>query len=167
MMRYSQAERMGIIRLVEGSELTGKQTLKELGVPRSTFYRWYKRYREAGYAGLADRKPGPRQFWNRIPDAVREHVVEVALDRPEQSSRELAWFITDHEGYSISESSVYRILKANDLVTSPVFQLVSASDRFENPTRRVNEMWQTAHLCALHPAQGYWLGLVLSVHRAG
>jgi putative transposase len=143
MMRYSQAERMEIIRLVEESELTIAQTLEELGIPQSTFYRWYRRYQEAGYDGLADRKPGPRQFWNRIPDEVREHVVEVALDHPEQSSRELAWSITDNEGYFISESSVYRILKACDLVTSPVFQLVSASDRFENPTARVNEMWQT------------------------
>jgi transposase InsO family protein len=142
-MRYSQPERMEIIRLVEQSELSVTQTLQELGVPESTFYRWYKRYREAGYDGLADRKPGPRQFWNRIPDEVREQVVDVALERPEQSSREVAWFITDHEGYFISESSVYRILKAKDLVTSPVFRLVSASDRFENPTTRVNEMWQT------------------------
>ena len=134
---------MEIIRLVEQSELSVSQTLEELGVPQSTFYRWYRRYREAGYEGLADCKPGPRQFWNRIPDEVREHVVEVALEHPEQSSREVAWSITDHEGYFISESSVYRILKANDLVTSPAFRLVSASDRFENPTTRVNEMWQT------------------------
>ena len=142
-MRYSQAEKMEIIRLVEESGSTVKQTLEEVGVARSTFYAWYKRYQEEGYDGLANRSSQPRQFWNRIPDEVREHVVKVALDHPEQSSRELAWSITDQEGYFVSESSVYRILKANDLVTSPVFQLVSASDRFENPTRRVNEMWQT------------------------
>jgi putative transposase len=142
-MRYSQAERMEIVRLVEESELSVTQTLEELGVAQSTFYRWYRRYREAGYDGLADRQPGPRQFWNRIPVEVRERVVEVALGHPEQSSREVAWSITDHEGYFISESSVYRILKANDLVTSPAFRLVSASDCFENPTTGVNEMWQT------------------------
>jgi hypothetical protein len=37
-------------------------------------------------------------------------VVEVALDHPEQSSREVAWSITDHEGYFISESSVYHLV---------------------------------------------------------
>lgn len=142
-MRYSQAERMEIIRLVEESELSVNRTLDELDVPRSTFYRWYRRYQQEGYDGLANRKPTVRQFWNRVPDEEREHMLEVALARPELSPRELAWFITDHEGYFISESSVYRILKANDLVTSPVFQVVSASDRFENPTMRVNEMWQT------------------------
>jgi len=61
-MRYSQVERMEIVRLVEESELSVPQTLEELDVAQSTFYRWYRRYRDAGYDGLADRKPGPRQF---------------------------------------------------------------------------------------------------------
>ena len=142
-MRYTQAEKMAIIRLVETSDLPVKRTLEEMDVPRSTFYRWYERYQMAGYEGLADGQPGPRQFWNRIPDAVREHVVEVALERPEASPRQLAWHITDTEGYFISETSVYRILKGYDLITSPAFDIVKASDKFKNPTKRVNEMWQT------------------------
>jgi putative transposase len=142
-MRYSQAEKLEIIRLVEESELPVQRTLDELEVPRSTFYRWYDRYQAAGYDGLADQKPGPQQFWNRIPDSMRQQVVEVALERPDQSPRQLAWHLTDTEGYFISATSVYRILKSFDLITSPVFDVVKASDKFENPTKRVNEMWQT------------------------
>jgi putative transposase len=142
-MRYSPAEKMEIIRLVERSTLSIKATLAELDVPRSTFYRWYLRYQESGPDGLSDRKAGPRQFWNRIPQAVREQVVQSALEQPAKSPRELAWHLTDTEEYFISESSVYRILKSYDLVTSPVFQMITAADRFEKPTRRVNEMWQT------------------------
>ena len=142
-MRHTQAEKMEIIQLVEESDQPVKRTLAELDVPRSTFYRWYERYRNTGYAGLADQQPGPRQFWNRIPDAVREHVVEVALERPDLSPRQLAWHITDTEEYFISETSVYRILKSYDLITSPAFDLVKASDKFKNPTKRVTEMWQT------------------------
>ena len=74
---------------------------------------------------------------------MRQQVVAVALERPDQSPRQLAWFLTDTEGYFISETSVYRILKSFDLITSPVFDVVKASDKFENPTKRVNEMWQT------------------------
>jgi putative transposase len=74
---------------------------------------------------------------------VREGVVEVALDRPDQSPRQLAWQITDDQGYFISESSVYRILKSYDLITSPAFEVIKASDKFKNPTQHVNEMWQT------------------------
>lgn len=143
MTRYAQAEKMEIIRLVETSELPVKQTLAELDVPRSTFYDWYRRYAEAGYDALADRQPQRQQFWNRIPDSVREQVVEVALEKTELSPRQLAWHLTDTQGYFISESSVYRILKGYDLVASPVFQLVSAKDKFDKPTRRVNELWQT------------------------
>jgi len=143
LMRYSPAEKMEIIRLVERSTLAIKATLAELDVPRSTFYRWYLRYQESGPDGLSDRKAGPRQFWNRIPQAVREQVVQSALEQPAKSPRELAWHLTDTEEYFISESSVYRILKSYDLVASPVFQMITAGDHFEKPTRRVNEMWQT------------------------
>ena len=142
-MRYSPSEKAEIIHLVERSERPVKQVLAELGIARSTFYDWYRRYCQDGYDGLSAHKPQPRRFWNRIPDAVREQVVQIALERPELSPRELAWHITDREGYFISESSTYRILKANDLVTSPVFEVVSAKDKFDNPTTRVNELWQT------------------------
>jgi len=38
---------------------------------------------------------------------------------------------------------VKRILKEADLITSPAYVLLSASDAFKNPTTRVHEMWQT------------------------
>jgi len=142
-MRHSQAERMEIIRIVEESELPIRNTLHELGIPRSTFYDWYRRYQEAGFDGLADKKPGPRQFWNRIPKSVKDQVVELALEHSEKSSRQIAWQFTDNEECFISESSVYRILKGFDLVRSPAFMMVSASDKFEHPTTEVNELWQT------------------------
>ena len=142
-MRQSQSERMEIIQLVENSELSIRKTLQELEVPRSTFYDWYRRYQEDGYDGLADKKTGPRQFWNRIPESVQEQIVGLALTYPEKSSRQLAWQFTDEQEYFISESSVYRILKVFDLVQSPAFMMVSAKDKFENPTTEVNELWQT------------------------
>jgi transposase-like protein len=142
-MRHTPAEKMEIIRLVEGSELGVKRTLRELDVPVSSFYRWYRAYREGGYEALEDRPPVPRRFWNRIPESERKRVVETALAYPALSPRELAWFITDTQGTFISESSVYRILKAMDLVTSPAYVVMSARDKFENPTHRVHELWQT------------------------
>lgn len=142
-MRYSQPEKMEVIKVVEQSALSVKRTLKELGINRSTFYQWYRRYVDYGYDGLADRKPTPRKFWNKIPKQIKARMVDIALEYPEKSPRELAWFITDNEGYFISESSIYRILKAYDLITSPAYIVVSAKDKFEHPTRRVNELWQT------------------------
>lgn len=142
-MRYTQAEKMEIIRLVEDSELPVRQTLSELDVNRSTFYAWYARYLEEGYDGLAAKKPEARRFWNRIPEREQRRVVDIALKRPEETPRQLACYITDHEGYFLSESSVYRILKAHDLITSPAFTIIQAADKFANPTTRVHQLWQT------------------------
>jgi putative transposase len=70
-------------------------------------------------------------------------MVEIALEHPEKSPRQLAWYITDERGYYISESSVYRILKCHDLVTSPMYTVISARDKFVQPTKAPNELWQT------------------------
>jgi len=40
-MRYPATEKLEIIRTVEGSHLPTKTTLDMLGIPRTTFYRWY------------------------------------------------------------------------------------------------------------------------------
>jgi len=72
-----------------------------------------------------------------------KRVVDAALADPEKSPRELAWQMTDRTGHFISESSVYRILKAHDLITSPAYVLIRAADRFAQPTRSPNELWQT------------------------
>lgn len=142
-MRYSQAEKMEIIKIVESSELSIKKTLKELDINRSTYYQWYRSYKENGFEGLSNRKSNPKRIWNKIPIEEREKVVAIALEKPEESPRQLAWHITDKYGYYISESSVYRILKQYDLIPSPAYIVMSARDKFKHPTRKVNELWQT------------------------
>ena len=82
-MRYSQSEKMQIIRLVEESPVSVKQTLLELNINRSTFYKWYRRYQEGGFEALANRYRSPKQFWNAIPPWEKQRVVETALDHPE------------------------------------------------------------------------------------
>jgi transposase InsO family protein len=142
-MRYTQAEKLEIIRLVEESDLSVRKTLAQLQVSRSSFYRWYQSYVEHGAEGLKPQPSRRRQFWNKIPPEHRQQVIELALARPELTSRDLAYHITDHEGWYISESSVYRILRAEDLVTSPAYIVISAADEFKHKTRRVHELWQT------------------------
>jgi putative transposase len=142
-VRLTGAEKREVIRLVEGSDLSVRQTLQELGVNRATFYAWYRRYQAQGDAGLTPKAPAARRYWNRIPPPVRQRVVDAALADPERSPRELAWQLTDRTGHFLSESSVYRILKAHDLITSPAFVVITAADRFAHPTTRPNELWQT------------------------
>ena len=142
-MRHTAAEKYEVIRLVEGSDLSARQTLRELQINRSTFYTWYRRYTTQGRAGLEPKPSAARRYWNRIPPRVRQQVVDAALADPERSPRELAWQLTDREGHFLSESSVYRILKAYDLIPSPAFIVLAAAKSFRHPTRRPNELWQT------------------------
>ena len=142
-MRYPAPEKLEIIRLVEQSHLPVRRTLAQIGVPPATFYRWYDLYQTGGPEALEDRSPKPDRVWNRIPDEVREQIVQLALDEPELSPRELAVHFTDTESYFVSEASVYRLLKAHDLITSPAFIVIKAADEFKDKTTAPNQLWQT------------------------
>ena len=117
------------------------RTLAQLGIPRTSFYRWYDRYLTGGPEALEDRRSRPGRVWNRIPDEVRGQIVQLALKETDLSPRELAVRFTDTEGYFVSESSVYRLLKAHDLITSPAFIVVKAADEFKNKTTAPNQLW--------------------------
>ena len=123
-MRYPSSEKLEIIRLVEQSHLGVRPTLKKLGIPKTTFYRWYDRYLAFGEAGLEDRNSNPGRVWNRIPDKIRDQIIDLALDETDLSPRELAVRFTDAKGYFVSEALVYRLLKAHDLITSPAFVVI-------------------------------------------
>ena len=142
-MRLPGSEKLEIIRLVEQSHLPARRTLEMLGIRPSTFYRWYDRYRSGGPDALEDKPSRPDRVWNRIPDDVRERIVAMALDVPELSPRELATRFTDTNRYFVSESSVYRLLKAHDLITSPAFIVIKAADEFKDKTTAPNQLWQT------------------------
>ena len=121
----------------------GQRTLEKLGILPGSFYRWYDRYQSGGVEALADKLSKPTRLWNRIPDDVRGRIIEMALDAPELSPREIATKFTDTEHYFISEASVYRLLKAHDLVTSPAFIVIKAADEFHDKTTTPNQLWQT------------------------
>lgn len=142
-MRYPASEKLEIIRTVEASHLPTKKTLDMLCISRTTFYRWYDLYLEGGLDGLADRSPCPISVWNRIPEAKRDDMIEFALEHEALTPRELAIKYTDEKRYFISESSVYRILKAADLITAPSHVTIKAASEFHDKTVRINEMWQT------------------------
>ncbi|WP_097136854.1 IS3 family transposase [Rhizobium subbaraonis] len=142
-MRYPASEKLEIIRLVEQSHLSARRTLQKLGIPRSTFNRWYDRFLAGGVDALEDRRPRPNRVWNRIPEEKRDQIIELALNEPELSPRELAVTFTDTRGYFVSESSVYRLLKAHDLITSPAFIVIKAADEFHDKTTAPNQLWQT------------------------
>ena len=142
-MRYPASEKLEIIRVVETSPLPVRRTLAQIGIAKSTFYAWLDRYVAGGLDALEDRKPRPERVWNRIGDDVRQKVIAFALDQPELSPREIAVAFTDQERTYVSEASVYRLLRAEGLITSPAFIVMKAAERFANPTSAINQLWQT------------------------
>ena len=131
-LRYPASEKFEIIRLVEQSHLSVRRILAKVGVPPTTFYRWYDRFVEHRPDGLDDHPSKPCRVWNRIPDAVRDQIVDLALEEPELSPRELAVTFTDREKYFVSEASIYRLLKSLDLITSPACIVIKAADEFKD-----------------------------------
>ena len=142
-MRLPASEKLEIIGLVEQSHLPARRTLQMLGIKPSTFYRWYDRFRSGGPEALEDKPSKPDRVWNRIPDDIRQRVVMMAFEQPELSPRELATRFTDTNSYYVSESSVYRLLKAHDLIGRPAFIVIKAADEFKDKTTAPNQLWQT------------------------
>ncbi len=104
---------------------------------------------------MEDRSPRPDRVWNRIPDDVRERIIKLALHCPELSPRELAVRFSDTESYFVSEASVYRLLKAHDLITSPAFIVMKAADEFKDKTTTPNQLWQTDFGCRAPPPPAF------------
>ncbi len=161
-MIYPASEKLDIIEIVEQSHLLARRTLDMLGIPRATFHRWYDLWQTGGPEALADKPSKPDRVWNKIPDATRAQIVELALDAPEMSPRELAVRFTDERKYFVSESSVYRLLKARGLITSPAYIVIKAANEFKDKTTAPNQMWQTDFICLKIVGWGwYYLSTIL------
>jgi len=159
-MKYLASENLEIIRPVEQSHLPAQKTLAQFGIPKTAFYRRYDRYRAFGEAGLADRIPAGSG--TRIPDDIRDRAVELVLEEPELSPRELAVRFTDTKRHYVSEASAYPILKERDPITSPAFVVIEAADEFRDKTTRPNELWQTDFTYLKATGWGwYYLGTIL------
>ncbi len=88
-MRSPASEKAEIISLVEQSHLPVRRTLEKLGIPQATFHRWYDLYQTGGPEALEDRPCRPSRVWNRIPEEIRTHIVNMAssslISRPGNS----------------------------------------------------------------------------------
>lgn len=136
-------QKLNILRHVESSELPVRQSLARLEVPVSTYYRWRSNFRQFGIEGLRDKCASKTKGWNRLLPEERETILDVAEEDTELSSREVACLITDTKGFSVSESTVYRLLKRLNLVKPRDIKTFPAGPEYTFKTHRPNEQWQT------------------------
>ena len=138
----SSTEKMKFIRLIEGSDLSISDALTQYDVPRSTYYRWKRNLRTMGTKGLEDNKPHRIRTWNQLLPHQVDKILEYATFYPELSCRQICLYITDNDGFSVSESTVYRRLKERGLIREPKIRTFPASDEFRIKTTGVNRLWQ-------------------------
>jgi putative transposase len=128
----SPAEKTAILNQIESQSGCKRQVLAELGIPRSSYYRWRK-----------GSETGERRIpWNRITPNEERRILAVARGFPELSSRQLSVWITDNEGFAVSESTVYRILRREGLVKRQETELEAAKE-YHTKTTRPHQMWAT------------------------
>jgi transposase-like protein len=174
--RFSAEEKIRIV--IEG--MRGEDSVVSLcrreGISANLYCRWSKDFLEAGkmrLAGDTNREAssnevgGLRRELAQFQEMTAELLFtavefEVALAETELSPREIVCQMIDREGLFLSESTVYRILKSHDLITSPAYILMEASDSFRDQTSRPNEMWQTDFTYLLVVGWGwYYLSTIL------
>lgn len=135
-------QKLRIIRAVESAG-NCSYALRRLRINRSTYYRWKYTFKLLGFSGLQDSKPLVERRWNQLRPEEEEKIYEIALFKTDYSCRQLAWYITDHAGFSVSESTVYRRLKEKGLIPEPQIKTFPASAEYRVKTTAINQQWQT------------------------
>ncbi len=134
----STVEKAAIMAMVETLAGRKRQALSELGIARSTYYRW----RQGQCHDLGSHSGYRGRPWNRITPEEEGRILASAREFSELSSRQLAAWITDNAGFAVSESTVYRILRREGLVKRPEVQLVAGKE-YHTKTTRPHQMWAT------------------------
>jgi putative transposase len=134
-------EKLLLLRELAAMKKSRSARLNALGIPRSTYYAWRRRYVQDGINGLAVDLKGKR-IWNRLTLEERARVLQIARQHPELSCRLLAVKVTDEEPFSISPVSVYRLLKAAGLVVPKPIEDMPAQKEWQHKTKGVDEIWQ-------------------------
>ena len=139
----SQDEKVQLLRTVASSPLSVKETLERLDLSARTYYRWKSKFESVGLVGLEDKARRSVTCWNALLGSEREKILELALINPEWSPREISCQITDKEGFSVSESTVYRILRAKGWIKPRLLKTFRASAEYRIKTPYPNQQWQT------------------------
>ena len=148
----SAREKAEILTLVADSELPRLRAVRELGLARSTYYRWLRRQIEGK---LQDKKGGPSIPWNKLRPEEAAAILAQARDSPELSARQLALSVTDRQGWYVSESTVFRLLKREGMIKPAEIIGFKAAKEYRRKTTRPNELW-ASDCCHLRVIDWGW-----------
>lgn len=157
-MKFSPLEKVRLVEeLIREPKLV--ERLRELGLPPSTYYGWKRRLKARGMKAFVAESSAPKRVWNRLKPAERELIVSEARKFTELSPRVLAVTLTEQHGVAVSESTVYRVLKAKGLVRQRPQDQRPAAKVWKKPTKEVDEIWQLDATSFFVPEFGYYKGI--------
>ncbi|MCK4326028.1 helix-turn-helix domain-containing protein [bacterium] len=135
-------ERKALLLKVELKAGQRNVILQDLGIPRSTYYKWRSEYDKNGLRGLEKKKTGPKRAWNKLRFVEEEKILEEARFYPELSSRLLSVKISKEEDFTVSESTVFRILKEQGLIAPRPLPSMPAAKEWSHKTTKPDQIWQ-------------------------
>jgi len=130
-----------------------RRTLRQLGVSPASYYRWRKDSARARQIHAEPVKPVQAY---EATDEEKRAVRSYALKHPGIRHRELAWRMVDEEVACLSPSTVYRILKGENLVC-PWRRRTKRTREDEEKARRADEIWATDLMHVVIGGRTYYL----------
>ena len=136
--------KLNLLRTVESSPFTVDETCAKLDLPKATYYRWKKNFRLKGMEGLRDVvSVNKGRVWNMLLGKEKDKIFEIALLYPEWPSRQIACWISDNCGFTVSEATVYRILKKKGWIKDKDKKTFPAGKEYLTKTSRRSEQGRT------------------------
>ncbi|MBA3484262.1 MAG: IS3 family transposase [Pirellulales bacterium] len=130
-----------------------RRTLRALGVSPASYYRWRKEARSTKKIPAEPTKPVQAY---EATDEEKRAVRAYALKHPGIRHRELAWRMVDQEVACLSMSTVYRILKGENLVC-PWTRRTKRTREEEEKAKRPDEIWATDLMYVQISGRTYYL----------
>jgi len=144
-MPWKEASRMSLRKgFVEQAKKAGANIsvlCRQFGISRKTGYKWLKRERAEGIAGLMDRSHRPHSSPGQTEAVMEEHVLAVREENPVWGGRKIRQVLED-AGYQRvpSASTITAILQRNQRIDAEESHKHTAFKRFEK--EQPNELWQ-------------------------
>jgi len=142
----SKTELVEPIEVIEGTNVNVFSGLTECYTPQDSCHLKAEFDVDAA-KDPSDDEPCHVRTWNQLLPSQVNKIIEYATFYPELSCREIGLNITDHEGFSVSESTVYRKLRERGLVRKPDTRSFFVSEEFDIRTTEINQLW---HIDAMY-----------------
>jgi transposase InsO family protein len=127
------------LALADGANFSG--LCRRFDIGRRTGYRWVRRYRAEGTAGLADRSRRPHTSPTRTTPELEARIIALRAEHPSWGGRKLARRLRDlGQADAPAASTVTAILRRRGLLDGPRSGQPRAYVRFEHD--RPNALWQ-------------------------